>query len=149
GLEAIGAAPTPLARARKSRSDRQIEQQRAIGCELWMYCAGETVDERRVDPAATSLVGARGIRESIADYPLSRLERREDDILDVQGARSEHEQRLGHSRDRFTTAFEHDAAHPFGERRASGLAGEPHRDPLPRKPVTDALRDRRLAGALD
>src|SRR2546430_7029806 len=43
-------------------------------------------------------IGARGVGEAIAYHPLPARERRADDVLHVQGARGEHEQRLGERR---------------------------------------------------
>jgi len=136
-------------RAGESRRDRQIEQQRAVGHQLRMHRAGKRFDEHRVHPAAAALIRPRRIGEAITHHPLSGEQCRANDVVHMQRASGEHQQGLGHCGDLLGAALEHDAAHAFGQWRAARLASEAHREPLPCEVVSDVLRHRRFAGALD
>src|SRR5256886_15148441 len=94
-------------------------------------------------------IGARGVGEAIAYHPLPARERRADDVLYVQGARGEHEQRLGERRYRLRAALQHDLPHPLCEGRATGLARQARRNAMAPEPGAHELRERGFTGALD
>src|SRR3546814_7902169 len=57
--------------------------------------AVERHDRGVVDPAGSTLIGARRIDEAIGDHPDASAERRVDRLLDMIGARRGEQQRLG------------------------------------------------------
>ncbi len=114
-----------------------------------MHGRGEALDEGGIDAAPAPLVGARRIGEAVADHPLAARERRTYEVLEVQRAGSEHEQRFGDRRQRFRARLEDDLADSFGKRGAARLACQARRDRVPPEPGAGELRRRRLPGALD
>src|SRR5215217_3211057 len=91
-----------------------------------MNLRGKLLDPSSTDATAAALIGACGVGEPIAHYPVTALEGGADQVVEMHAARSKHEQRLRLSSHMLIPPIEHDLADPFRERRAAGLAS--HQD---------------------
>src|SRR3546814_4007156 len=81
--------------ARGALVRRDLEHEGAIGKHAARAEAVERHDRGVVDPAGSTLIGARRIDEAIGDHPDASAERRVDRLLDMIGARRGEQQRLG------------------------------------------------------
>ena len=82
------------ARARPCATGRSSSSVQ-IGLQIRVHRRCERLDAGRINATPVALVGARGIREAIADHPLAARQRRSNQVLQVDAARREHQQGLG------------------------------------------------------
>jgi hypothetical protein len=128
---------------------RQIEQQGEIRREAAQHLARQGLDERRRHATSAALVGPRRVGVAVADHPLTAGERRPDEVLDMDGASREHQQRLGLGRDPLRAALQHDLAQTLGERRAARFARCHDREPVCAQRRGEGSGHRALPGAFD
>ena len=147
-LEAVrccGALP----RTRKPGVDGNVQQQRTGWPQIAVYGGRKLIEQPRAHPPPRSLVGVAGIRETIADHPATGGQGRAHGVIEVHGARCEHQQRLRHRTERLVIPAQEQFAHALGQRRTARLARLQQRYAVPLQLRLQRTRNRALAGAFD
>ena len=128
----------------KSDVDRQIKHQRQIGAQIALDETLELGDACGGQAAPTALIGVGRIGKKVTEHPLATRECRLDDLLEMLRPRRENQQQLGIRGHRLVTWAQQQFANAFGQRCATGLAGQAYRHTL----LTQTLRKVLAVGAL-
>src|SRR5262249_40201559 len=94
--------------------------------------------------AGSALVNASGIGKAVADNPAPGCQCRPDRLVEVVGARSVKEERLGQRRMRGGRGVEEQGPDPLGKGRAAGVAREERIDASRLQPLREQARLRGL-----
>ena len=114
--------PAALARARPAQLGRQVQPQRAIGCETGVRNGCQVFDVTGIQAPSAALIGAAGVGETIAQHPFAARQRGLDALRHVCGTCGEHQQQFGGRRHPAFAARQRYGADLFGQGSAAGLA---------------------------
>ena len=128
------------------RVGRQIKEQRQIGRETRVHPMRERCDALKTQLTTTTLIGKRGVSETIAEHPVTAFKRGPDDFFEVLATRSKHQQRLGTWAHR---TAKKQAANRFAQLGATRLPCHHHRFSACQKKGVNRLDMRAFPRAVD
>ena len=103
-------------------------------------------EQFKIEAAPTALVGEGGVGEAVAQHHIAPCQRRLDHGQQMVPPGRKHQQRLG---ERVHGLVQHQAAQGFGQRRATGFAGQCHRPALGSEGIGQPLDMGGFAGPVD
>jgi hypothetical protein len=142
-IDLPGAAKSPA----QPLLHREVEEHAKVRLETHRRHPVDGQDFAQWKPATARLVGKRRVDEPVTHNGSAALERRQDHLTDMLGARCREEQRFRLGQDSTLHLVQKNCPNPLSGNGSTGFAGDNHRIELLAKPLCQPRRLSRLAGA--